>query len=344
MRKQLSFFVISIFLFTSLSAGVIKESKSSVSFKSFGKFITQTKTKIQGDFQREDSKQDFEGHGFMGKMMAKAFVKAGNSGSIIDLQNMKQIQLDHSNKEFTVMPLEKMDWDKYQGEPQEENVREEPEEESKIRIIKQDFKVTRSGKKKTINGFKCEKYTVKWETVWENTETGEQGTDKLNTVVWTTEAGKTIKNAQKEEMAFHTKQMKKMGLDEAFGQDDILGTRWMGMFGSMNKGQGSKADFSDSKYAKEMQKIEGYPIVIDGKYYAIRPEKEGGKEKKKNVDMTDIQSVFGGLMGKAMRKNKKKSEKSGAAFSFHTEIINIKTGDIPASEFQPPQGYTKVEH
>jgi len=347
MKRFLAMSVIGIFLLGSLSAGVIKKSKTSVKFKGFGKLITTTTNKIQGDFQREDSKKEFEGEGFMGKMMAKAFMQNGNSGQIVDLQNDKQYEINHSQKEYSVRPLEKIDWNMGQGKEaqgQDETV-ESRREKSNIRVIRQEFKVTKTGKEKNINGFDCQKYVVKGVTVWENTETGEQGTDSLSTIVWTTEAGRKIKNAQREEMEFQKKHLKKLGMEGVLGQEDILGTRWMGMFGSMNKGQGSHSDFSDSRFVKEMQKIKGYPVVINGKYFAIRPQKEKRKEREKNIDITDMQSVFGGLMGKAMKKGKKKKPAGReAAFSFRTEIMKIETGNVPASEFQPPQGYTKVEH
>jgi hypothetical protein len=89
--KKMPFFSVLIifFLLNQLSAGVIKESKSSVSFGGFGKFITHTKAKIDGLQKREDTQKDFKGEGFMGSLMSQMFAKTGNTGEITKLQEMK---------------------------------------------------------------------------------------------------------------------------------------------------------------------------------------------------------------------------------------------------------------
>jgi len=347
MLTRTSLFMVFLFLASSLFGGVIKESKSSVSFRGFGTFVATSKVKIQGFRKREDTAKKFKGQGFMGKIMATAFMHNGNSGEIIDLQNMKDYRLNHSKKEFRVTPVQKMDWENAQGQPENgEEQNQAEKEKSNIRIIRQEFKVHKTAEKKTINGFNSEKYTLKWVTVWENTETGEKGTDSLFTVVWTTKSTKEIEKAQQEEMAFTKEYMKKTGMDQAFEQSDILGMRWMGMFASMNKGQGSAYDYSDSKFAKEMKKIKGYPVLIDGKYFAIRPKtKTSAKETEEKTDISDIKSMFGGLMNKMIKKHKKAKKSSGpqVAFSYHTELLKVQTGPVPASEFQVPREYKQTD-
>jgi len=187
MRSILLTLIFGVLFSSSLFSGVIKSTKSTVSSAGFGKLTTKTNVKIDGLFKREDSKNKFKGKGFMGGMMSKLFLKNDHEGSILDLENMQQIKLNHSDKEYTILPVEKPDWGKYEdGEMEEHEQETEEREESKIRIIRTEFKVTDTGKTKEINNFKCRKYTVKFVTVWENTETGQQGTDSLFTNVWTT--------------------------------------------------------------------------------------------------------------------------------------------------------------
>ena len=345
MRLILLTLMFAVLLSSSIFGGVIKSTKSTVSFEGFGKLTTKTNVKIEGLVKREDSKNSFKGKGLMGSMMSKLFFKSGHEGTILDLNNMQQIKLNHADKEYSIQPVEKPDWGKFEDSEMEDQEQEtEQRDESKIRIIRTEFKVSNTDKTKEINDFNCGHYTVKFVTVWENTETGDQGTDSLFTNVWTTQETEDIKKAQKEEYEFAKKYMAKIGMEGVLGQDDIMGTRWLGMLGAMNKGRDRGADFSESKFVKEMQKMEGYAILIDGKYFAIRPKAEQEEEPEEKTDITDVKGMFGGLMSKALKKDKEKESKGPkAAFSYRTEVVKLKTGKVEPEDLKAPKNYTKVD-
>ncbi len=348
MRKWHFFSLLIIFfLLNQLGAGVIKESKSSVSFGGFGQFTTHTKSKIDGLQKREDTQKDFKGEGFMAGMMSKMFAKTGNTGEITKLQEMKIYNLNHADKQYYVTPIEKMDWQRMSDEGgREKNAyKEENEEENNIKIIRNEFKVTDTGQTKKINQFNCRKYDIMWVSEWENTETGERGTDSLHSIVWTTKLSSQLQKASAEEMNFNKKYMEKIGMPLDEVQNEILGMSWLSMYKNMNHGQGAEYKTDDAAAFKELHKITGYPVVIDGKFYLKRPKK-AGEVQQKEEPVPSLNGLFGGLMKKAMKKKAEPAPKTGAkmAFSYYTEIVEFKPASVPPKAFQVPAGYTKVEH
>jgi len=342
-----SFLIIFVFL-NQLAAGVVKETKSSVSFAGFGKFNTHTKSKIEGLQKREDTQKDFKGEGFMGSIMSKMFAKTGNTGEIIKLQEMKIYNLNHADKQYYVTPIEKMDWQQMSDEGAQDNEQykeENDEQESHIKIIRNEFKVTDTGQTKTINQFKCRKYDILWVSEWVNTETGEKGTDSLRSVVWTTKLDGQLKKASAEEMKFNKKYMEKIGMPLDELQSEILGMNWLSMYKNMNRGQGAQYKTDDAAAFKQLQKIKGYPVVIDGTFYLKRPKKTADVQKD-DEQMPSLNGLFGGLMKKAMKKKKKKPATANGfkmAFSYYTEIVQFKPASVPAKAFDVPAGYSEIE-
>jgi hypothetical protein len=99
-----------------------------------------------------------------------------------------------------------------------------------------------------------------------------------------------------------------------------------------------------SKAAAEMQKIKGYPIVIDGKYF-VSSEKPAGAaaEADEQPSATDVKGRLGGLLKKSL---KKKPEEAAAstnepALAYRIEVLEISTPDLGAGDFQVPVGYKK---
>lgn len=350
------FLYLTLFLFLTigiLDAGVVKESKTAVTFKGFGKYSSQELAKIADLKKSEDKSSDFKGEGFLGKMTAKLILRPGKSAEITDLEAMKIFSLDHTKKEFTVRPIEKIEIGEESGE-QETSEEQEEEGQSNIRIIRSEFKVKDTGEKKTINNFACKRYDIFWVTVWENIETKEQGTDSLFTMVWTTEAASALKKAQDEEMKFNLEYMKRLGVDMNDMQQEILGIHWLTMFQQLNPKDKRDAKVDYAAMAKEMQKIQGYPISTEGKYFALRPQDKQQAQQQEQPQQQEEESsgppsmdkMFGGLMKKAVKKEEKpKVEKTGpeAAFEYATELIKYELTTVDANAFSIPSGYKEIK-
>jgi len=231
-----------LFLSTMVFSGVVRESKSTVTFKGFGKYITKTTTQIAGSQSLNDSKKSFKGKGFMGGMMAKFILKPGHTADIISLDNKTITQIDHKEKTFRTFAIDQFNWNNYgdADNPEMEEQDQQDEEESSIRIIKNEFSVKKTGESKEINGFPTKEYLIKWVLAWEDTETGDRGTDSLSSHVWTTKLTSKMQKAQQEENTFLLKYAKAAGFETDPQTREMLGMQWLGMFRGLNHNAGAE--------------------------------------------------------------------------------------------------------
>jgi hypothetical protein len=338
MKRALIFGAIVLILAAPIFAGVVKKSKSEITFRGFGKFSLTQNEKIAAEQRWTDMKSDFKGQGIAGSLAGKTILRSGDTGEIIDLPGGSVYKLDNKKKEYTVGPIEKLK-DQIGGE--EAGAQEkETEAESHIKITKNEFKVEDTGEESVINNFPCRKYLVHWLMEWEDTKTGEKGSNRLETLVWTTPMNDTLKRAREEEFKFSKAYLEKIGVDIGKMEQDILGTRWLAILDSFSQNRG-RADRDVSKFSQEMAKIKGYPIVTDGKYFSSGQKPAGEKEEQEAS--TDVKGRISGLLKKSL---KKKPADAGAsanepALTFYTEVLGISTADMGSADFQVPAGYKK---
>ena len=334
MKKILSLAIVSLLLSGITFAGVVKKTKAEVSFQEFGKFTTEQEIMIASDKKLTRSKNKFKGKGVMGSTVGKMFLKSGETGEIINLSEMMIYSLNHKKKEYEVRPIENIMEDQGEGDAvTTDKVDAEEAESSNIKIILSEFKVEETGDKKDINDFSCRKYLVTWITEWENIETGQKGTDRLSTDVWTTPLTGDLEQAQKQENDFNKEYMQRLGFDVDELQQAILGTNWLSILSSMGKG-GMAPQADDSQFSQEMNKIEGYPVIIDGKYYAKR---EGGEEEEEEADATDVKGLVGRFAKKAI--GGKKKDDNEPAFTYYVEVTELSSDSVKDSAFQIPSNY-----
>lgn len=318
-------------------ASVVKKTKAEVNFKELGKFTTEQEIKIGTDKKLTNSKNKFKGKGVLGSTVGKMFLKSGSMGEIINLAEMQIYDLNHKKKEYHIRPIEKIDTQagEGQGDQGQAGTTNQDSRKSNIKIIRSEFKVEKTGESKTINKFSCDKYLITWITEWENTETGQKGTDRMSTDVWATALTDDLKQAQEQENEFNREYMKRMGIDVDEMQQAILGTNWLSILASVGKG-GMSPQANDSTFAKEMNKIEGYPVVIDGKYFAKR---EGGEEteEEEKVDVTNVKGTLGRFAKKAI-KGKKKDDNE-PVFTYYVEVKELRPDNVQESTFQVPTNY-----
>lgn len=337
MRKHIAFLIVCVLFSSSLFAGVVKKTKTNVTFGRFGTFSALFTDKISIDKKRTESEIAFKGRG-LGGLVMKAFFKQGEIGEIVDLSAQTICDIDHKKKTYVLRPLGTME----AGEggavsPYKQGEMEGTE--TSVKVIRSEFKVEKTGETKTINNFPCEKYTISWITEWENTETGQKGTDRLLCDLWTTPFTDEINQAQQEELNFSKERMSSMGIEYSELQQDILGTTWMTMFGQMNP-QGSSPKTSSMEFSEEMGKIEGYPVIIDGKYYS---KKEGGEGAAgQEEEGTNVRKMLGNFAKKTLSR-KSKAAADEPAFAYYTELLAFTQENIDPTEFQPPAGYKQKE-
>jgi hypothetical protein len=334
--KKFSLIALSVLLVgtSALADGVVKKTKTEIEFKKFGSFSSVQTEMISGLKKAVESDNDFKGKGLMGKLAGKFALQSGREGRILDLPEMTVTEINHKKKRYTVQPIES-----FSSEDTEDPAvagEEEPaeEEDSHIKIIRNEFTVDDTGENKTINGFDSRKFAITWIMEWENTETGEKGTTRLLTDVWTTPMAGDIQQAREIEQQFNQEHMQRIGLNIPEMEQEMLGTNWMSIFSQMGSQQ-TAPEQDASRFMDEMKKIKGYPVIIDGKYFN---ETEGGPQEEEAESEGGIGGMLGGLAKKALKKDKKEDDNQ-PALAYYIELIELKTNDIPENTFQPPADY-----
>ncbi|MHB8055207.1 MAG: hypothetical protein ACYDH3_08175 [Candidatus Aminicenantales bacterium] len=335
MKKSIALAGFVLLIAGSASAGVTKSQKSKIAFKGFGT-MTSTSTEIlAGNRKLTDSDADFEGKGLLGGLAGKAMMPSGHTGQFVDLAAMTTADINHKKKTYTVTPIEK--WAESRKEienAQKTNEAGTEQPKSNIRIVKTEFKVTDTGETRTINGFDCRNFLALLTIDWENTETGEKGTDRLETATWTTPMTADLKAAQAEEMAYAQAYMKAVGFNMKDFQKDVLGTQWIGMLAAFDPVNGqSQINVDPDKLAREMGKIQGYPIVIDGKFF-VTP-----KVKKAEAESSSGGGIAGKLVGGLFKKKANPEEENAPTLAFYTEITALSTSAVDPASIQIPAGY-----
>jgi hypothetical protein len=244
--------------------------------------------------------------------------------------------LNHKKKEYRMRAIEKIEAMTGDKDSKPERKDDTSENTSSIRIIRSEFKVDDTGETKSIHDFACRKYVITWITEWENTETGQTGTDTLSTDVWTTPLTDDLQQAQDQEIQFSREYMKRQGFEVDELQQAMLGTTWINILTSAGQGGGQPRS-GDADFGAEMKKIQGYPVVIDGKYYAKR---EGGEEVEEESG-GGLAGKLGGFAKKAISGSKKDSNEP--AFTYLIEVIEFDPTAVGEEVFQVPAGYKKKD-
>ncbi len=340
MRKTIIGWAVFLILIAPGFSGVIKRSKSEITFRGFGKFTLVQSDKLTSQQKWSTMVTDFKGQGLAGGLAGKTILRSGDTGEIVDLPGATLYQLDNKKKEYTVSPIEKLKAEKAK-EPAAEETEEKEQAERNIKVTKNEFKVEDTKEESIINNFPVRKYFIHWLLEWEDLETGEKGTSRLESLVWTTPLTETIEKAHQEEMAFSRAYMEKVGLEPGKKEEDVLGVRWMDILDSFGRSKGRpRRDYS--KAEAELQKIKGYPIVVDGKYFVSSEKPAGMAEEEEQPAATDVRGRLGGLLKKTLKK--KPAEATSAtepSLAFRTEVVEISNADLSASDFQVPAGYKK---
>jgi hypothetical protein len=327
---------------STLAAGVTKESKSSVTFRGFGKLVTEETIYISGPMKRSNSEAEFDGEGIVGGFVGDFFMEEGNTGEILDLKKLEITRINHEDEEYTVAPIKKLDFSGL-TESDQSTDSEEKARKSTVREIRSIFRITPTGERKEINDFNAEKYTLLMLREWEDTANGTRGIDSLFTMIWTTQLSAQQEKAIQEEQSFHIEYMQALGMETNPLFDDIMGTSWMAMFSQMKK-ESRDASAEDKRrfdqFTNEVEKLKGYPVLIDGSYFQINPNAKKQEEKKEEAP--DVTSV-GGLFGSITKEMTKADAPVGpqAAFSYYTEILGLEFQTVDIDRFGAPNGYER---
>lgn len=337
--------------------GAKKHTKTAVTF-GFGTYTAEEISKIESDVKRTDSKRKFKGKGIAGKLAGKFFAKSGKSAEILDLRKDNRYELNLKKKKCRVSPivnvLDSVDTamsslkDVTQAWKEENEKYSDLKDSSRIVIKKSVFKVQKTDETKLINNFECYRFWTNAYTQWENTVTGQTGTDSISINSWMTENTEELQEAHAIEMNFNQAYLEKIGIKVDEMRENLFGTKWLEKLKQVEgKDINTTPDYENM--AEEIKKFEGhYPIVVDLKYYAVRKSSqkgkmEGGKAVEQEEEtITDIRKdakkKFGGFAKSLFGKKKKKDDKKGLQpiMSLYEETIQFELTEFDPSEFVSP--------
>lgn len=306
---------------------------------------SQQKEYIKGIKKREDSTMKFTG-AVLGRLAGEQ-----STSAVYRIDKDLIWDINHPKKSYTERPIF-MPAGKVPSTAEDtKKAGREGEKEEEVRIIRNEFNVEATGKKKTINNFPCEQYILTWLVEMENVKTKERSTNQMTTDLWNTTEDARIRTLEKEESEFNRAYMKKLGIEMT--QQDIQ------KFGLTMLGS-AMGDAADS-LKKEMSKIKGYPIVTSVRWEARADEKTGAQQKpearkkqekeKEGDEDTDISEGLGGILGGFMKKKMTEKQKEKNAredekgtkplFESYFEIKGIDTSTLADSLFDVPAGYKK---
>jgi hypothetical protein len=151
-----------------------------------------------------------------------------------------------------------------------------------------------------------------------------------------------MKKGMEIEAAFAKAYLAKLGMNLDKNQEELLGGKWLDMLQQVKRDDvGADAKYENA--GNELAKLEGYPVVTDGKYYARRSggqqqvAAESEQPEEESTDVTDVKKGLGGL-AKGMFGKKKEEKPKGLepAMSFYTEVLKLNIGSADAGRFQSP--------
>lgn len=309
--------------------------------------ITDT-SYLQGHKKRSESNTQFTG-AILGTLQKW---KHGDKGSyevtIYQVDENRKFILDTDSKTYREAPIYTPPQPPQQVEPSTSQNSSGAQKQNDERVVKNEFKVTDTGKHQTINGFQTHEYLVTWDLETENTKSHEHARSLMTTELWNSEDAR-FATARKEQAAYNQAFAKLMHMPIPSDMAKQYGLLQLNV-STQGKGQLSDADMK--AFADKLSKIKGFPVVTDVKWEAgcISNCAQDQQTTSQDQQSQDNSGALSSLLGSLMSKDSTQSSQSGqqkstdgltTIFQSHTEIQSIDTGSQPASLFDVPAGYTK---
>lgn len=318
-----------------------------------GAFESSGERSFAGLKSREESNTRFTG-AVLGLMSGR---KGKDSAHILRVDLDKRWALNLKKKTYRESPIALAPMEAPEGEdakPGKDGGSRPQERKPTHRIKSAKVEVKRLGDKKEINGFPCSGYLGTVRVVVEELESKKTAEFKLLSELWTTPWTKDLRQAVKEESAFHKAYLAKLG--------EKLGPQDQQRFGldsaKMLLGAGGpEVSSALSKLKSELDKIEGYPIVTESsghspaseeaaKASAATKDDEEGSMLSDAASANPVAGILGGMAKRAARKKAKEklAPKPGApAYSVRHEVLSVEVAALDQDAFEIPAGFKKKD-
>ena len=337
--KKVLFVVMLLFAAVQLVVAQVtfETSLTSNGFYGNGAYTSTTKTFIQGDTKRTETKFKFTG------AIMKHMSPKGTDIEITRLDKKVFWKFNDKKKEYTEVSFEQMKqlmesgMSGAQQSPQGQDSGENQQAvESEYEWQEPKVEVKKIAGTLKINGFTCDQYLGTVTTIGRHKQTGVQDTMLFKSDIF---SSKSV--------------MKDMQVADDFEKRlaDALGF-------SVDKNRSFAQLMSQYKdqtetLMNEMKKIEGHPIKTDMSFivttHAMKSrqgeEEVETKDEGDQIALDDIKGSLGGLFGKKLAKKaaekvaKPKPEGAVEIFQFASQVKKIKSGGVDPQKFEVPGKY-----
>lgn len=217
---------------------------------------------------------------------------------------------------------------------------------SSYRITRSDFKTEKTGEKKSVNGFPCTRYIVTWNVMMEDSAAKKKLEQTMTMDIWATPFTDKLRTAELVQAEFNRKLAAKMSSKLSPAEADRYGLNMMTtMYGVDSKDAVAKM----AQLKTEMDKVEGYPIITDLKWQmkADEPKPAAVADEPEDEEPATASPLggLGSMLGNALGKKLNNAQPAASAdvlFTSYVEVKSVAVADVPAAEFEIPQGYTKT--
>ena len=294
-----------------------------------GAFESTSRQTTSAVAQRDETSFRFTG-GFMSAIQRMAGL--GDSVRITRLDRGLVWTLDPEKQTYTEAPLT------LRTEQERRSPGSPRREPSDVVVTRSEFKVERTGTRKTINGFPCEEYLATWLLEMRNQKTDETTQSQMNLHAWTTPVTADIRAAQAQLGAYERAYLERIRADMPPDEARQLGLATM--FASAGLGEEEQRR-ATAKAATELAKIQGYWIVTQVEWYGsgggARAADGGGAPPRGDDLGSALGKLFGGGGGKPAPAA---SDGKRPVFDLYSEIRSLKLVSGEPARFEVPAGYT----
>ncbi len=343
MKRSLTVLILALAVLVNLGFSDVRmEMLTRISLVSgLGNAETNSKTEYQGEKLYEIANTRMVG-GIMGA------VAGGyrNTAKTTRLDKDLIWNINHGNKTYTENPLQVPSIEV----PEEVEDRTESvaiKSRGKYEVIESEISVEETGNAKDINGFPCEEYLLTYRLVLRNKEKGDTLGQEMTVDFWLTPVTEVLTQAQKEKGEFNQKMLEKLGLEVSPQQMEQLG---LNMITIMYGVDSDDAQEKLEEVAEELAKLEGYPIVTEVKWRLEAKEAEPEPEPEPVEKKPSFPTSLGGLRSALKKQVTKEIVKQipepklpEFLFTSYIEVKSVAVDELPASDFEVPEGYTRVK-
>ena len=324
-----------------LADATIKKVTRTTAPGGMGDIRTEETTKYEGPKQAVDSDVDFVG-GMLG-----AFAQGGGRSTKVTRVDLRLIW--HFNPEtmtYTELPLQLPDVEEMGGYA--DSMQVEVESRGSYEIVNSEVSVTGPGEEKDINNFPCSQYVLTYLVEMVDTEAGTEASQTMVVDLWATPMTEELKKVQAAELEYTKKLFEAWDAEMSPEQMQNLG---LGMLTASYGVDQAEAEEKLAEVAEELGKIEGYAIVTQvdwdvqtdvGMEEEPEPETESSGGPGFPTSLGGLKGLVGGVIAEEVEKSMPEPE-TGVKFSSYIEVKSVSAEDVPSSDFEKKEGYTKVE-